>query len=200
VAAEKINPENYTPHPYINKDKFTLLYSGNIGEKQNWLFCEQLCEFIQEKDCIEIVIVGDGAYNYVLKSRLAKFDFVKFFPPVPYNELSNLLCSAEVHFLFQKQDVVDTIMPSKILGMMASAIPSIVTGHEESEVKHNFEISNGGFYYYSDDKLNQIITKINHLIESPQESKEIGKNARKFIIEKFSMEKILSDFETTVKK
>jgi len=91
--------------------------------------------------------------------------------------------------------VVDTVMPSKILGMMASAIPSIVTGHEDSEVKHNFEISNGGFYFYDENKLKQIITKINHLIESPQESKEIGVNARKFIIEKFSMEKILNNFE-----
>jgi colanic acid biosynthesis glycosyl transferase WcaI len=81
---------------------------------------------------------------------------------------------------------------------MASAKPSIVTGHEESEVKHNFEISNGGFYYYDNNKLNQIITKINHLIESPKDSLEIGVNAREFIIEEFSMEKILSIFANKI--
>ena len=97
--------------------------------------------------------------------------------------------------LFQKSTVVDTVMPSKILGMMASAKPSIVTGHEESEVKQNFEISNGGFYYYSNNKLNEILSKINHLKEYPQDSKEIGENARKFIIEKFSMEGILYNFK-----
>ena len=91
-------------------------------------------------------------------------------------------------------------MPSKILGMMASAKPSIVTGHEESEVKHNFEISNGGFYFYDENKLNQIMTKINYLIDSPKDSVEIGENARKFIIEKFSMEKILNIFEKEILK
>jgi len=33
------------------------------------------------------------------------------------------------------------------------------------------------------------------LIELPINSDEIGNNARKFIIEKFSMEKILNNFE-----
>ena len=86
-------------------------------------------------------------------------------------------------------------MPSKILGMMASAKPSIVTGHEESEVRHNFEFSKGGFYFYGENKLNQIITKINFLIESEKGVEEIGKNARKFIIDKFSMDHVLNKFE-----
>jgi len=197
VAAEKINPENYTPHPYINKDKFTLLYSGNIGEKQNWLFCEQLCEFIQEKDCIEIVIVGDGAYNYVLKSRLAKFDFVKFFPPVPYNELSNLLCSAEVHFLFQKQDVVDTIMPSKILGMMASAKPSIIYGNKNSEILNVINESKGGFYFYENDII-PIYRTLLDLKNNVNLSHEMGQRARSYILKTFSEEQILDEFEIKI--
>lgn len=72
---------------------------------------------------------------------------------------------------------------------MASAKPSIVTGHKESEVKHNFEISNGGFYFYDEKSLEQITNKIQQLIESPQDSKEIGENARKFIIDKFFNDK-----------
>ena len=39
------------------------------------------------------------------------------------------------------------------------------------------------------------MTKINHLIKSTQEYKDVGNNARKFIIDKFSMEKILNNFE-----
>jgi glycosyltransferase involved in cell wall biosynthesis len=51
---------------------------------------------------IEIVIVGDGAYMQKLKAKLKALSFIKFYEPVPYDELNNLLCSANVHFLFQK--------------------------------------------------------------------------------------------------
>ena len=56
-------------------------------------------------------------------------------------------------------------------------------------------MSNGGFYFYSENKLSQIIKKIDYLIESPEKSIEIGNNARKFIIDNFSMETILTKFE-----
>lgn len=44
VSSENINPNKFTQHPYIDKNKFTLLYSGNIGEKQDWAFLKELCQ------------------------------------------------------------------------------------------------------------------------------------------------------------
>ena len=198
VSAEKINPNNYIHHTYIDSKKFTFLYSGNIGEKQDWLLCERLCELIQITDAIEIVIVGDGAYKNTLKNKLSKFNFVKFLPPVPYDELSDLLCSADVHFLFQKQDVVDTIMPSKILGMMASAKPSIISGNTGSEVSKIISQSEGGFYF-TKNNVNEIYNCILMLKERKGEN-QMGKKAREYIINTFSEKAILNDFYSKVKE
>jgi colanic acid biosynthesis glycosyl transferase WcaI len=68
----------------------------------------------------------------------------KYYPPVPYEELNDLLCRFAC--AFQKNAVVDTVMPSKILGMMASAKPSIVTGNEYSGETY-LEISEGDFIF-----------------------------------------------------
>jgi len=193
VSAEKINPINYSHHSYINKNKFTLLYSGNIGEKQDWLLCKNLCGLIQKTDEVEIIIVGDGAYSNTLKNNLSKFDFVKFFPPVPYHELSDLLCSTNIHFLFQKQDVIDSIMPSKILGMMASKKPSIITGNKNSEVANIIDQSRGGFYFSGNDAY-PVYETILELKNNSKLSNEMGENARLFITDKFSEQKILTDF------
>ena len=198
VSAEKINPANYSPHYYIDRSKFTLLYSGNVGEKQDWLLCETLCEFIQKSDAIEIVIVGDGAYSSILKGNLSRFDFVKFFPPVAYDELSNLLCSADAHFLFQKQDVVDTIMPSKILGMMASAKPSIISGNHNSEVAKIIKESEGG-YYFTENNANEIYDCLLKLSASKNEN-QIGTKGRDYIVNVFSEKAILNDFYRKVQK
>jgi colanic acid biosynthesis glycosyl transferase WcaI len=197
VSSEKINPELHHHHNYIDKTKFTILYSGNVGEKQDWDLCEKLCELINSVDEIEIVIVGDGAYFQELKRRLTRFNFVKFFPLVPYNELSDLLCSADVHFLFQKQDVIDTIMPSKILGMMASNKPSIITGNAKSEVTKIIEQSKGG-YYFSDNEPKQIYNAILEMKTNALFAYEMGTNARNFILKSFSEQSILSNFKNKI--
>jgi len=195
IDYSKINPETAKPNKLFDPSKFNILYSGNIGAKQDWDFFIDFVKACQEINKVHIYLIGEGAKREEVVDKIKNFSNCTYFPPVRYEELNDLLCNAALHILFQKSTVVDTVMPSKILGMMASAKPSIVTGYEESEVKHNFEISKGGFYFYDENKLNQIMTKINYLIQSPHSSIEIGNNARKFIIEKFSMEKVLSIFE-----
>ena len=198
VSFSKINPEISSKHPLINSEKFTLLYSGNIGEKQDWAFLDQLCEIISPDQNIEIVIVGDGGFKEALKLMLDSYIFVKFYEPVPYEDLNDLLCSADVHFLFQKTDVIDTIMPSKILGMMASNKPSIISGNINSEVLTIINESKGGFYI-SENNISEVYKTILLLKNDVIISKTIGNNARSYIISKFEENKILDDFKTKIK-
>jgi len=199
VSFSKINPEISSKHPLINSGKFTLLYSGNIGEKQDWAFLEKLCEIINPDENIEIVIVGDGGFKDNLKLKLESYNFVKFFNPVPYEELNDLLCSADVHFLFQKTDVINTIMPSKILGMMASNKPSIISGNKDSEVLTIVNQSKGGFYF-SENNILLVYETILLLKNNPIISKSTGDNARNYIISKFEENKILEDFNNKLKE
>lgn len=193
VSSDKINPSFSSKHKLVSPNMFTVLYSGNIGEKQNWLFLENLCDLVKETDAIEIIIVGDGAYKNNLKKQLEKFNFVKFFDPVPYEELNDLLCSVDVHFLFQKNEVIDTVMPSKLLAMMASAKPSIITGNKESEVAFIINESKGG-YYFSDDNVLSVYNQIIDLKKSPEIGLEIGNKARSYVLDRFSSNKVLNDF------
>jgi len=197
VSSEKINPEVSKKHPIINTDKFTLLYSGNIGEKQNWNFLYDLCQVISPTENIEIVIVGDGGFKNTLIEKLKDFAFVKYYDPVPYEELNDLLCSANVHFLFQKTDVLDTVMPSKILGMMASKKPSILSGNIKSEVLTVINQSQGGFYF-SENDIKPVFQTILELKNNPTLCLEMGEKARSYILNKFSEDNILASFEEKI--
>lgn len=191
INVDTLNLNQPVNHNYIDKTKFSLLYSGNIGEKQNWDFFIRLCRIIKDPD-IEIIIVGDGAYANKLKQRCSDFTFVKFYPLVDYSELGSLLCSPSAHFLFQKIDVVDTVMPSKLLGMMASAKPSIVTGNESSEIKQIFDKSAGGLYISTNDE-NIIYRNLLDLKNDSTSAFEMGRNARKFVTDNFSENNILDE-------
>ena len=190
-----INPEQARPSPIFNASKFNILYSGNIGAKQDWEFFMAFVQECQSIPNLHITVIGDGAKGKELVNSIKVFQNVTYFPPVRYDEMNDLLCTADLHILFQKDTVIDTVMPSKILGMMASAKPSIVTGDQNSEVKYNFESSQGGFYFYEADKMKKIIQTVKRLVENPNESKMTGTNARKFVKDNYAIETVLSHFE-----
>jgi len=192
IDEKQINPAFAKAHSYLKSSKFKILYSGNIGDKQDWGFFMRFVEVI-DFERFEIVIVGDGAKRTWLEEEIKSYSGITLYPPVPYEDLSDLLCSADVHILFQKPEVVDTVMPSKILGMMASAKPSIITGHKQSEVAQAMTISEGG-YYSSEKGIETVLKQLNTLVNDAILTQEMGKKARKYVTSNFAKDQILSTF------
>ncbi|BBB33408.1 colanic acid biosynthesis glycosyl transferase WcaI [Thermotomaculum hydrothermale] len=192
-----VNPEESKPHRYLNGDKFKLLYSGNIGAKQDWESFLRFVELIKDREDMEVVVVGDGARKDWLVSKLENYSNVKYYPPVPYEELPDLLCSADLHLLFQKDSVVDTVMPSKLLGMMASARPSLVTGNKNSEVAKILNESQGGAFFSPQD-FDEILNFVEKMKNDKSLRTQYGLNARKYIIENFSKTKVLNGLKEKI--
>ncbi len=188
IDYKKIDPNKSTIHPYLTSDKIKILYSGNIGDKQDWEVFIKFCKDIDQSR-YEIIVVGDGSKKERVTQEIQHFENIKYYPPVPFDELSNLLCSADIHILFQKPEVVDTVMPSKVLGMMASSKPSIIIGNKESEVKSIFEASGAGRYFSHYSK--EIINCIDEIISDKDSLLQNGIKSREYVIENFSKEKIL---------
>lgn len=193
IDEDDINPNNSNTHKYLKANAFKILYSGNIGDKQDW---ESFLKFVGKLNSkeVQVIIVGDGSKKNWLVNEIKVYNNVHYFPPVDYSELSSLLCSADLHVLFQKQDVIDSVMPSKLLGMMASAKPSLIVGNPKSEVKKIVKESEGGYYIANND-LDKCISIVENLITNPDQSEQLGLNARKYITTKFSREMVLASFE-----
>jgi len=181
----------------LESDKFKILYSGNIGAKQDWDFFVDVAKHFKDNNQVEFIIVGAGAKKEWVIENTKEFNNIKHYMPIEYNTLANLLCSANLHILFQKNDVVDTVMPSKLLGMMASAVPSVVTGNLNSEVAKVFEKSKGG-YFLDSNNLKGVVEAIEELITNSELSKQMGQNAREYIVENFSSSRVLSNFQNKV--
>jgi colanic acid biosynthesis glycosyl transferase WcaI len=90
-------------------------------------------------------------------------------------------------------DVVDTIMPSKILGMMASKNPSIITGNVKSEVSTIINESGGGYYFDGVDVC-QVYQTILELKNNSKKCSEMGEKSRNSVLNKFSEKVIFSSF------
>lgn len=191
-----INPLNLSIHPYLKSTNFKILYSGNIGEKQDWAFFLKFTKALEINSNIEIVVVGSGSKSSWLQNQLDHCKNAIFYTPVAYAELSNLLCSADMHILFQKGDVIDTVMPSKILAMMASKKPSLISGSLQSEVATIIDNSNGGKYIDANN-LTDAVKFVNLLIKNRNLIDDYGDNARNYVQKHFSKDEILADFKDT---
>ncbi len=194
-----IDPANAKQHPLMKSNKFKILYSGNIGAKQDWDFFIQVVKYFQEDENIEFVVVGAGAKKEWLVEQTKAYKHIVHHMPVEYATLPDLLCCADLHVLFQKNDVIDTVMPSKLLGMMASQKPSLITGNTESEVAKVFEKSRGG-YFYDSRCFEEVVSTIRNLSEDIQKSQKMGKAARRYIVENFAASKVLESFQRKVEE
>ena len=195
VDENDVNPDKATKHHYIknHSDKFTVLYSGNIGAKQDWDIFIQTVQKLESKKDIHFVIVGDGANKNTVLQATKNLSNVTFYPPVAFSELGDLLCSPDMHILCQKSDVIDTVMPSKILGMFASGKPSLVTGNKKSEVATLFDQANAGYFIHTN-SVDDIVNAICECAENKEKSVVLGSNARHYILSHFSRQAILQKF------
>ncbi|EAP87679.1 Glycosyl transferase, group 1 [Croceibacter atlanticus HTCC2559] len=198
VDNEKIDKTYKKPHKYFSSNKFKILYSGNIGDKQDWDTFVQYASKL-DKQRYELIVIGDGSKKAWLKENTKTLPQVSHYEPVPYEDLGHVLSSAQLHILFQKTEIVDTVMPSKILGMMGSSVPSLVTGSSLSEVKKTIQESEGGKYVdEAEFSINALLTYTECLFNDESYSQKIGENAKCYIISKFSKNVILKEMESRI--
>jgi len=176
-----IVPEGHKKHLYLKSDKFKILYSGNIGEKQDWDFFIKFAKELDKEKDIQIIVVGNGSKRYWLEEKLLDLENIWFYNPVAYSELSDLLCSADLHILFQKVNLIDTVMPSKILAMMASKRPSLITGSLKSEVAKVIIESKGGKFFETS-TTKDVLKYVYELKSNKKSINNYGENSRKYIV------------------
>ena len=133
VDEEQISP---LPSKQSLREEFGLLptdqvvmYAGNLGEKQGLEIIVEVSEEFRQNPSVVFVVVGSGGGKERLKALTAERGLinVKFFPLQPYEKLSALLATADLHLVLQKKSASDLVMPSKLTGILAAGGCALVT-------------------------------------------------------------------------
>jgi len=67
-------------------------------------------------------------------AQCANLPNVRFMDLQPLERLDELLSFADIHLLPQRADAADLVMPSKLIGMLASGRPVVATAHVGTEL------------------------------------------------------------------
>ncbi len=172
-----------------------ILYSGNLGEKQGLeIILDIADDFRQQKD-VHFLIVGSGGAKEKLQqmAQERQLEQVRFFPLQPYEKLSALLATADVHLVLQKKSAADLVMPSKLTGILAAGGCAIVTAEPGTSLfdvvrKHDMAIIS------QPESTKALKAAIATALDSTA-SQSIKGNARKYAEQFLAAEQILSTFE-----
>jgi colanic acid biosynthesis glycosyl transferase WcaI len=183
----------------IGREKFLVLYAGNIGEKQGVDILADVALLTRDREDIVYVIVGEGAGLGRLKQRLQSSPAgqIKLLPLQPREMLPFMLAAADLSLVIQKRGVGDFLMPSKLLNIMGSARPVVAAAETDCELARCIQESGCGEAVPPENpKL--LAGAILKFYDDPALREKCGSSGRSFVETHFSYQNVMTDFENVL--
>jgi colanic acid biosynthesis glycosyl transferase WcaI len=118
----------------ITADEIVLLYSGSLGRKQGLELIINAARRLQSQPRLRFIICGDGPELSALQATAGGLANIVWLPLQPRERLNDLLNLADIHLLPQRPGVTESVLPSKLTGMFASARPLLAAVAADSEL------------------------------------------------------------------
>ena len=167
------------------KDRFTVVYAGNLGHAQNVDIIIDAAEILKN---IQFVIFGSGGKEVELRAKVAEksLENVKMFPLQPYERVSEVYSLGDACVVSCKPGLGGSAMPSKTWSIMSCGRP-VVANFDEGDLKNILESNECGAFSRAGD-TEAFVATIKCMAEDLEECKRMGANARKFILENLTKE------------
>ncbi|KKK38779.1 glycosyl transferase group 1 protein [Mesobacillus campisalis] len=169
------------------REKFKVIYTGNIGLAQDIEILKQLAIHLNNQD-IELSIIGYGMKKNELVEfvKLHNLLNVHFYAPVTREECFKLNLEHDVGLVsLNDKEVFETVLPGKIIDYMTCGLPIVasVSGYAKKVI----EKEKVGFVSESRN-VKEIVDFILHLADHPELRNQMSNNQGRYIMDKFLWE------------
>ena len=173
----------------LDRSKFYIEYSGNIGLSQNMDMLLEVMEDLQDNyPDINLVLVGEGAYKAQVEKIVVdkKLNNVVMLPFQPYEDISYVFSLGDAGLVISKPGTGAASVPSKTWSIMSASRP-VLANFDENELKDILAGNECGIFTKAGDKeafKQSVIT----LYESRELCKQYGENGRQFVMDNLTRE------------
>lgn len=168
----------------LDREKFYVCYSGNIGLTQNMDMFLDVAKSMEDYEKIGFILVGDGAYKAQVEARIAADGIknVAMIPFQPYEQISQVFSLGDCGLIISKKGVGSNSVPSKTWSIMSASRPVLASFDKGSELDSIVTDSNCGICVEANDPdaFREAILK---LAADKATCTEMGKNGRRYIEE-----------------
>ena len=184
---------------YNLKDKFIIMYSGNIGlyyDLENII--KVIGEFKHREDVV-FAFIGDGTVKskieeYVTNNKLNNVTFI------PYQDKADLIYSlnaADIHWVVNAKGIKGVSVPSKLYGVMAAGKPVLGVLDEGSEARLIVEECNCGVCI-EPGNYKEISRNIEYILNNKELIKSLGQNGRKYLEVNLTKDVSINKYKETI--
>lgn len=185
-------------------DKFVVLYAGALGQANDIDTLLRAAERLKKEERISFVLFGDGKERTRLEDEAQRMDLrnVIFAGTRPKKDMPRIVASADACLaILQDIPAFRTTYPNKVFDYMAAGRASIIV--IDGITRELIETSRGGVYVKpADDAM--LAQKILELSQNPAQVKEMGANAREYLVRNLDRRDKLNEtlglFEKLIKK
>ena len=180
------------------KDKFNILFAGNVGKAQSIDTIINAANICKENKSIQWIIVGDGSEKNICEQKVKDLNLkenVIFLGRKPLQDMPKYYNVADALLVTLGNDELFKItVPAKVQSYMASGKPLL--GAISGEGKGIIEESNCGLACEAEDynKLAQLAQQMYEM--NIEERKMLGENGIKYFKENFDREILLKKINT----
>ena len=167
----------------LDRKKFYITYSGNIGLTQNMdMLLEVAKELETTESEIQFVLIGEGAYKKRVQEIIAEQNIgnVTLLPFQPYEDISHVFSLGDVGLVISKPGVGENSVPSKTWSILSASRP-VLANFDENELKSIVNNNQCGIFTKAGDK-EAFKKAILDLYQDRARCEQLGRNGRDFIL------------------
>ena len=168
----------------LDREKFYVCYSGNIGTSQNMDMLLDVAKSLQDNEKIGFILVGEGVYKSKVEEKIAADGItnVTMMPFQPYEQISQVFSLGDCGLIISKKGIGSSSVPSKTWSVMSASRPVLASFDKGSELDDIVTGSNCGICVEANDPdtFREAILK---LAADKAACTEMGKNGRRYIEE-----------------
>jgi len=116
-------------------DRFVFFFGGVMGYAQELDTVVEAARCLKDRDDLAFLLVGDGVEKAGLVERARGLDNVIFHPFVSPGEYVRWLRSMDCGLVTLRAEMKTPVVPSKILGFMATGVPYVALLNPESDAR-----------------------------------------------------------------
>lgn len=186
----------------LDRDKFYICYSGNVGHSQNLQLLIDAAKALQaDMPDVCFVIIGEGAAKEELAQMIVKENLsnVILLPFQDYEDIAHVFSLGDAGLIISKPGIGGSSVPSKTWSIMAAGRPVLASFDGDSSLAKLVADAGCGLNAQAGD-LGALICAVKQLYSDRQKAMNMGTIGRNYIVDYLSKEKCTGMYVSTLKE
>jgi colanic acid biosynthesis glycosyl transferase WcaI len=185
----------------IRDGLFVAMFAGTLGHVSGVEVLVDVARILQEETNVILLCIGEGGQKQAMVDEASRLGLknIRFLPFQPSNRVSEVQASCDVTLLTMSPNYSNTSVPSKLISYLAASRPVICAANAESDVARSVLEANAGLAVSPGD-AQAIADAILRLKREPEKARQMGRNARRYFEEHYTLERAYRQFSELLRK